>query len=329
MNESKSALQISLHQLLGMGALLVGFFITTYGVQIWDQYNEVIPLSINPEYTGFGVAHNFSRSFRAENFHLVHYVESPYLPSELRFYFQYTIQDNGTYMIAFLLPFKVNAQLTSDLDYNTTETGTIVWKKITHNNIRKGGLVSGWVEGHFRLGHTFIQGKRGQYVAILPYWVNLYGQSIADLQKINHLSSTSFDCRIKIDYLTILDYALMDSSPEFSISPRYNTWYQKPVIGVSWEFYSESQSIVLKFESPTEIDSYTQKVHWSGLLIGVGLPLTIQGAYDLLSDFIDLFITQSSINEIRVIITRIREKLSLKKNDLKEEKTEKQTSEEN
>ena len=299
-----------------IAGLLVGVFLSLQGFISWYNYNEVIPLTINPNYTGFGIVHNFSRTYVPDNFHLVHYVQSPYLRSELRFYFDYIIEENGTFVVAFLLPFKIYSQLTSDLEYNVTETGSIVWTTVTHENVLMGSRVSGRIEGYFRIGHTFIQGKRGQYLAIFPYWVNLHGQGIQDLQKKYGLHSTSLECRVEIDYLTKLDYALMDSAPEFTIFPRYNKWNQKPVIGVSWEFTSEPKTVVLQFESQTEIDRYSKLVHWSGIYLGIGLPLVIQGYNVILKEGIEKFPFESLIRITRVVRARVDELLSeLRKKD--------------
>ena len=105
---------------------LFGASISNYGLTIYNKYDDVTPLSLDSNYSGFGFAHNFTQTLNVEIFHLVHFIESPYLRSEIRFYFDYLVRENGTYMVAFLLPFKIYTQLTSELNYTVTEIGSIV-----------------------------------------------------------------------------------------------------------------------------------------------------------------------------------------------------------
>jgi hypothetical protein len=258
---------------------LIGLIITSFGGILIGVYTTPHTFSYNPYYQGFGIARNDTASPTIMTIGVV--VD----PSEFSFQYFFEAMVNGTYNFIFVFPFHVRSIVgeseNMSMVVNATNTCTVISVSLNSSQ-----LTSGKIWGDFMIDQTFLSGNRGLYTIVLPFGNGVGDETFDKIQKKLDVSLYTPDAPIDLYVSLPNSYSWTESFPSMAgMNPFINPLTNKSVTSLYWNFDKLQNSVTIKCENQFEIGIYENLLFWSGIFLGVGLPLMVTAYYDGLRKF--------------------------------------------
>ncbi len=254
---------------------LIGLIITSSGgVLLYFNYNPPTLSSANPYYQGFGVARNDTASPTIMTIGLV------VNPPEFSFQYFFEAMVNGTYNFIFVFPFNVKSIVGESknmfMSVNSTNTCTVISVSLNSSQ-----LESGKIWGDFMIDQTFVSDNRGLINIILPFGNGISSETFDNIQRKLEVSLYSPDAPIDLYVSLPNSYSWTESFPSMTgMNPFVNPFTNKSVTSLYWNFDKLQNSITIKCDDQFEIGVYGYLLFFSGIFLGVGLPLMVTTYYD-------------------------------------------------
>lgn len=245
-----------------------------------EKHSSAQNYRINPNYRGLGVGHNYSSEIIPNAFIINIRLDQSFRQPIIDLRYDFSVLKNGTYNILLILPFKLIEQ-TSSSQWNCIDIreGSALITRIKKDSADQQDYSVG---GAFFTENTFIHGRRGRYLVVLPLYP-FFGieRDINELQYTLDIPLVHIDFYISVNLAIPDDYQIFNVDPPYTGGPLYLEFEPKNVMIIHWDlsetFLQERRSIIVYFESPSEIQKYQDYRFLSGLYLGIGIPLIFQG----------------------------------------------------
>jgi len=265
---------------------IAGILISTVGLSFYVLFVVAPAYSFNPNVRGFLVARN--QTITPTSMNIILGID----PMELYFQYFFGCEANGTYDFLFVFPVQIVSKIATSMNMSVKSTpyGSAIW---LHYEVvdAAAGASPNWhpeeeIWGWFSISNTFQSGARGSYTFILPFTSDMDASVAEDLW--GQLSVNSYDAGAPITLQFGLpgSHRILQTFPPISSGP--NVWinpYNQTRTTVKWNFQSLGEMLTIQSEDSTEISRYGILPFISGVLIGVGVPITTSALYDWIKEW--------------------------------------------
>lgn len=266
-------------------AFLIGLFVAlVIGGGLFCRYQYAPSYSFQPNYHGFGIAHNQTQSYIP--YLLI--VRVSLLTEKPILYFRYyfSVEENGSYNFIFFFPFAIFQKIgsTESLKFNSTPHGSAVW--IRHQVLDVGSWKSDYIWGEFYVNKTFQSGTRGKYSFALPFVMGVDGSNVIDqLQHELGLSWQSPAGRVELEFMVPSHLQIIQAYPQsFSGPDTLEIFGNRTVNKVYWNVSWLNQQFTIICRDGQEIAHYQSLLFFSGIFISIGSGLMVRSGYDAIKE---------------------------------------------
>ena len=256
------------------------------GLSFYVLFVDAPAYSFNPNVRGFLVARN--QTVTPTSMNIILGID----PMELYFQYFFGCEANGTFDFLFVFPVQIVSKIATSMNMSVRSThyGSAIWLHYDVVDVAAGAGPKWHPEeeiwGWFSISNTFQSGTRGSYTFILPFTSDMDASVAADLW--SQLSVNSYDAGAPITLQFGLpgSHRILQTFPPISSGP--NVWinpYNQTRTTVKWNFQSLGEMLTIQSEDSTEISRYDILPFISGVLIGVGVPITTSALYDWIKEW--------------------------------------------
>jgi hypothetical protein len=266
--------------------IIVGILISTVGLYFYVLFVNAPAHSFTPSVRGFLIARN--QTITPTSMNIILGID----PMELYSQYFFGCEANGTYDFLFVFPVQILSKIATSMNMSVRSTpyGSAMW---LHYDVADAlaGVGPKWhpgeeIWGWFSINNTFQSGTRGSYTFILPFTSSIDPSVTEDLW--GQLSINSYDPGTPITFQFGLpgSHKILQTFPPISSGP--DVWinpYNQTRTTIEWSFGSLEQTLTIQSEDPNEIARYDTLPFMSGILIGVGVPITTAALYDRVKEW--------------------------------------------
>jgi hypothetical protein len=263
-----------------LAGLMIVFLL---GILPYASYLNAPTYTFKPSFSGFDIAHN--NTIVPDGFGVTVYVDPP----QLFFSYAFTINSAGTYYFIFIFPFYVKSpiEMSQEMNITSTSRGTVILVRYQMGSINGGasGTLSDIIFGYFSIDQTFMSGSRGSYVFTLPFGTG--ASPDVRLSAIDELE-VNFHREENVTLAIALPRSYVPTSifPPSSQRPPHGSYYSdnRTFSHLEWDSTVPQNDVTVICENQDEMASYSNRLFYSGVFLGIGSSLTLTAVYDGLKE---------------------------------------------